>query len=271
LRWTGREGLSWNAVVNTIPELSGSRDAPHIFRAPLGMRLLLLFGVVFLALVSGIMVGFAAAGFAVNWALGLFVTAVAVFMLVLTRYVWRDCKGKWGLRVELEAYAAKFDLPSGRSLIHRPPTQHLTISYADIEAIEMRLEAYRSQGMAIMQRAYVLRRKSGELIFLFEERALATPFAVPMSSGIVAELVAKAGVKLRDLGMVEGRGGLLGAWGTHAPEWAAPSLSPARQRQLWRRAAATGALAVVAATAPSGAWLGGLLRRSRKDPGSKPP
>lgn len=253
--------------MNTFPA-----DTPRSFRAPLTMRLLSLFGVIFLALVSAIMVGFAVAGFAMQWALGLFMMALAVFMVVLTRYVWRDFRGRWGLRVELDADAVKLDLPSGRSLIHRPPTQHLTIPYADIEAIDTRLEGYRSQGMAIMQRSYVLHRKNGQLIFLFEERALATAFAVPMFSDIVAALVAKAGVKLRDLGMVEGRGGLLSAWGTHAPDWAAPSLSLAQQQQLWRRAAATGAAAVVAATAMPGAWFGDFLSRSRQRvPGSKPP
>ncbi len=130
------------------------------------MRLLSLVGVIFLALISAIMVGFAVAGFAMQWALGLFMMAIAVFMVALTRYVWRDFRGKWGLRVELDADAAKLDLPSGRSLIHRPPTQHLTVPYADIEAIDTRLEAYRSQGMAILQRSYVLHRKSGEWRFI---------------------------------------------------------------------------------------------------------
>lgn len=258
--------------MNAIPSPPGAAEIPRVFRTPLSMRLLSLFGVVFLALVSGIMVGFAIAGFAMHWALGVFAATVGAFMVLLTRYAWRDCKGKWGLRVALGAEAAELDLPSGRSLIHRPPTQHLTIPYADIEGIETRLEAYRSQGMAIMQRAYVLHRKSGELIFLFEERALATALAVSMFSGIVTELVAKAGVKLHYLGMVEGRGGLLSAWGTHAPDWAAPSLSPARQRRLWRRAAATGAAAVVAGSATPGAWLGGLLSRSQgRNPDAKPP
>jgi len=236
------------------------------------MRLFLLLGVTILAVVTAIMIGLAAAAFAMQWALGLFMLALAGFMVALTTYVWRDLRGRWGLRVELDTDAVKLDLPAGRSLIHRPPAQHLTVPYADIEAIETRLEAYRSQGMAIMQRSYVLHRKNGDLIFLFEERALATAFASQMFSSIVAELVAKAGVKLRDLGMAEGRGGLLSAWGTQAPDWAAPTLSPAQQQVLWRRAAATGAAAIVAATAAPGVWFGGLLGKSRRqDPSSSPP
>jgi hypothetical protein len=46
--------------------------------------------------------------------------------------------------------------------------------------------------------------------------------------------------------MVEGKGGLLGAWGTDSPVWAVPSLPLARQLRLWRHAAFTGSLAFTA-------------------------
>jgi hypothetical protein len=111
----------------------------------------------------------------------------------------------------------------------------VTIPYADIAAIETRLEAYGSLGMEIMQRAYVLHRKSRELIFLFEERGLATALASSLFGDIAAELAKRAGVAVKDHGMAAGRGGLLCTWSTHAPDWAAPALSPERQRQLWAR------------------------------------
>jgi hypothetical protein len=161
----------------------------------------------------------------------------------LTGYVGRDLHGKWGLRVLLDDDGVKLDLPSGRSLIHRPPEQHLKVPYADIEAIETRLEAYRTFGMAMMQRAYVLRRKTSELIFLFEDRALATTFESHVFPKLAADIAARAHAPLRDLGMVEGRGGVLVVWGTHAPDWAAPSLPLALQLRLWRHAAATGSFA----------------------------
>jgi hypothetical protein len=204
-----------------------------------------------------------------NWALGLLMLALAALMTGLALYVLRDLAGKWGLRIALGADGATLDLPSGRSLIHRPPAQHVTIPYADIAALETRLEAYGTLGMEMMQRAYVLHRKSGELVFLFEERALATGFASSMFAGVVADLAARAGVEVKDIGMAEGKGGLLGVWGTHAPDWAAPALSAERQRSLWGRAAATGAVAAAAATAAPGMWIGGLGRRrpgSEQDP-----
>ena len=215
-----------------------------VFRPPLAPRLLALFGMTFLAVITGIMIVFAVLAFTVQWALGLFVMACAGLLGALTGYVWRDLRGKSGLHVVLDSDAVKLDLPTGRSLIHHPPTQHLIIPYSDIEAIDTRLEAYGTLGMEMMQRAYVLHRKGGELIFLFEERAMATALQSSLFTDIVAELAMRAGVTLRELGTVEGKGGLLGVWGAHAPDWAAPVLPRERAMRLWRHAASTGSLAI---------------------------
>ena len=241
---------------------------PRVFRAPLSVRLGSLVGTVILVLTTSIMFVLAALSFAVNWALGLFMLAVAGLMAALVIYVLRDLRGKWGLRIVLDADAVTLALPSGRSLIHRPAAQHITVLYAEIQAIETRLEAYGSWFMEIMQRAYVLHRKSGELIFLFEERALATAMASSMFGDIASDLAKRAGVELKDLGMTEGRGGLLCVWGAHAPDWAAPALSPKRKRQLWARASMTGAAAAAAAATAPGIWVGGMQRRRS---GSEPP
>jgi hypothetical protein len=236
--------------MNAIPN-NAIRGATHtavgtwrVFRLPLAPRLLTLFGVIFLTVITSIVAVFAGLAFTKQWALGLFMMLCAGFIGALTGYVWRDLKGKWGLRVILDTDAVTLDLPVGRSLIHRPPAQHLTIPYADIEAIDARFEAYSSMGMGMMQRAYVLRRKGGELIFLFEERALATRMESSMFADIVDDLVARAGVPLREIGTVEGKGGLLGVWGTHAPDWAAPALPHERAMRLWGHAASTGTAAI---------------------------
>ena len=225
------------ASATAVPE--GRRE----FRLPLGARLGPLFAVGLLAVVSALLIAVAVVILRQNWAVGLVCAALACFVAALTGYVGRDLRGRWGLRVVLDADAVTLDLPAGRSLIHRPPAQHLSVPFADIAAVETRLEAYGSFGMEMMQRAYVLRRRSGELIFLFEERALATALASGYFNDIVAALAARAGVGLRDLGMVEASGGFLGVWGTHTVDWAAPSLPLARQLRLWRHAAATGSLA----------------------------
>jgi len=215
----------------------------RVFRVPLAPRLLSLFGVIFLVGITAIMIGFAVLAFTIQWALGLFMLACAGFIGARTGYVGRDLRGKWGLRVVLNADAVTLDLPADRSLIHRPPGQHLTIPYTDIEAINARFEAYGTLGMEMMQRACVLHRKGGELIF-FEERAMATALQSSLFTDIVAELTMRAGITVRELGTVEGKGGLLGVWGAHAPDWAEPALPRERAMRLWRHAASTGSLAI---------------------------
>jgi hypothetical protein len=221
------------------------------FRTPRWMRLFSLFGVVVL---GGLSAGLTILAVVLLISLRLsvvtfVVAAVACFLAALTGYVARDLRGKWGLRVVLERDALLLDLPGGRSLIHRPPAVHARIPYSQVAAIETRLEAFGTLGMEMMQRAYVLRRKTadqiGELIFLFEDRALATSYANEMFPKLAADIAARANVPLRDLGMVEGKGGVLGVWGTEAPDWAAPSLPLRRQLQLWRHAAFTGTLSLV--------------------------
>jgi hypothetical protein len=230
-----------SAASGSGPEIS--TKAPRLFRPPLSARLLSLFATVFLAFVTATMAVFAVLAFGMQWALGIFIMALAVFMGGLTGYVWRDLSGKWSYWVRLDASTVTLNLPAGRSLIHRPPRQHLTVPYVDIGSIETRLEAYGSFGMETMQRSYVLRRKNGDLIFLFEDRALGTGLETHFFADFASDLAARAGVESRDLGMVEGKGGFLGMWGTHAPDWAAPSLPRAQQWRLWRHAAFTGSLA----------------------------
>jgi hypothetical protein len=237
------------------------RAPPRVFRLPRGPVFVSFFAVIALGLATAFMGVMAALSFRWQWGLGLFMLACTAFMGALTLYVGRDFWGKWRLRIVLGADALTLDLPARRSLIHRPPAQHLIVPYADVEAIETRLEAYGSLGMEVMQRAYVLHRKNGDLIFLFEERALATALESSMFRTILADLLARSGAPLRDHGMVEGRGGVLAVWGTKAPDWATPSLSIAQQIRLWRRAAATGAAAMVAASMAPNTWLGGLRRR----------
>ena len=58
-------------------------------------------------------------------------------------------------------------------------------------------------------------------------------------------LAARAGGTVHDIGMVAGKGGVLGVWGTHAPDWAAPPLSAAERLAHWRRAATTGSLVFI--------------------------
>ncbi len=214
-----------------------------VFRVPIVRLGLSVFATSVVGLVS---IGFAVMTM-VMWPFSLAMVAVfaalTIFMSGVTGYVIRDLSGKWGLRFVFAPDTVTADLPKGRSAIHRLASEHLVVPYREIAAIETRLEAYRSLGMAMMQQAYVLRRKSGAMTYLFEERALGSGMATSDFGDVVAELRARSGAPLNDLGMVEGRGGFLGVWGTSAPSWSAPSLTPERQSRLWSRVAFTGLLA----------------------------
>jgi hypothetical protein len=236
---------SVNTITGAASGAAAATSARRDFGLPLGPRLLSLFGGIVLGGMTGFLAVFAVLLVRADWGLGLLFAAAACLMAALTDYVWRDFAGKWRLHVVLDADAVTLELPAGRSLIHRPPAQRLTIPYADIAAVESRLESYRTFGMEAMQRAYVLRRKNNELIFLFEDRALGTAMESSLFTDIAADLATRAGGKIHELGMVAGKGGVLGVWGTHAPDWAAPPLSAAERLAHWRRAAMTGSLVFI--------------------------
>jgi len=85
------------------------------------------------------------------------------------------------------------------------------------------------------------------LIYLFEDRAIETPFRTSFFPKLVDDIAARADVRVRDLGMIAGGGGVLGVWGTQAADWAAPALPLGRQRRIRRDVAVTGTLAIVLA------------------------
>jgi hypothetical protein len=216
---------------------------PIAFQTPRTPVVLSIVGIAVIAAASACMTALAILSVLQGWWLMVVVmSAVACFLAGLAAYVAKDLRGKWSLRVVLESDRLVLDLPAHRSLIHDPPAYRGSIAYADIAAIETRLEAYGTAGAEMMQQPFVLHRKNGELIFLFEDRALRTKFHNDFFPNIAKQIIARSGAPLRDLGMVEGKNGFFGVWGAHSPDWAAPSLPADRQRLLWRRVALTGVL-----------------------------
>ena len=177
--------------------------------------------------------------------MALCLTLLVLLSAATTLYCWRDMRGKMGGVIVLDETGINLDLPRRRSLLHRPPACRQTVPYAEVLAVETRVEAYPSQGMTMMQRAYQLTRRSGAAIFLFEERALA---ARPTASceALAAEVARRAGAPLKDLGIVVGGGGLLGAWFVRVPDWSTPSVLPEEQAALVKRARLTGVFAAAA-------------------------
>jgi hypothetical protein len=164
---------------------------------------------------------------------------MVLFAAAITLYCWRDMRGKRGGAIVLDETGIILDLPGGRSLVHKPPACRETVPYADVVAVETRLEAYPSLGMTMVQRAYRLTRHSGAAIFLFEERALS---ARPTASceALATEIARRAGAPLKDLGVVVGGGGILGAWFVRVPDWSTAAVLPGEQAVLLRRARVTG-------------------------------
>lgn len=181
-----------------------------------------------------------------QFGVGAVVLAVAVIMLVLLRYVLRDALGKIGRRIGITATSLELDLPSTRSLTHHLEAVHARPRFNEIECIETRLEAYRTFGMANMNRSYALLLKTGRRIVLGEDRALGTQMGSEVLATVAARISEIAHLEMRDLGMAEGKGGILAVLFTSPPRWDAPALDAAAQQALWRRVGTTGMVASAA-------------------------
>jgi len=169
-----------------------------------------------------------------------FIAPLAAFLSVMALYCWRDMRGKLGGVIRLDAAGINLQLAAGRSLIHHPPACRETVPYADVAAVEERLEAYPSQGMSILQRAYRLTRLSAPPIFLFEERALGTRSASFDMQRLALEIAERAGAPIHDLGLVKGGGGFLGVLFVRVPDWSTPAVSADQRDALLRRSNRTG-------------------------------
>ena len=75
---------------------------------------------------------------------------------------------------------------------------HELIPYADLRALETRLEAYPSAGMATMVRTFRITRRSGPPVFLFEERGPGM-FDDSIMQPLADEIMARASIPVSDL------------------------------------------------------------------------
>jgi hypothetical protein len=174
-------------------------------------------------------------------ALALFaLTGAAV--LTLAVYCAHDALGKCGGRIVVMPHAVILDLPAWRSLVAETHRIHVEVSRANIEALETRLEATASLGMASLQRVYRLKLRDRDGVLLFDSRMLATPLGDPTDDAVARDVAGAMGVRWVDRGVVKCQGGLFGV-GSRAPAWTTPSLPVEEQLRLWRRAYLTGVVA----------------------------
>jgi hypothetical protein len=199
---------------------------------------------VFLAAVSlGIVAAADFGSFATRSAAALPLALTVGLLVALARLMWRDARGRRRGELRLEGDRLVLDLPADRSLIHRPPACRESIPFAHLARVETRLEAYPAQGMANMQRTYRLVRLGAPPVFLFEERAVGTGLEEASLAPVALEIAERTGAPLKDLGLVQGKGGLLAAWFTEPPPWDAAALPPEGANRLWSLVARTGTLA----------------------------
>lgn len=226
--------------MNGPNSMSPSPTASEIHRISLGKRLGSVLALVVVALATLAMLVGAIFVMRQDFAAGCFSAAIAAACAYLLAYLWRDTRAKWLFRVEFGARDMALRLPANRSLTHRPPAFEGVIAYTDILAIHTRLEAYRSIGMAAMHRAFAIKLRDDTLLLLGEDRAQGTGLAESCVGRLMKTLVARTGIVMTDLGMVEGKGGALMVVGAIPEPWGASSLGQGAQVLLWRRVALTG-------------------------------
>ncbi|MCA8902204.1 MAG: hypothetical protein KDA53_13265 [Hyphomonas sp.] len=167
--------------------------------------------------IAGILAG--ALAVSGQWRPALAAAAIALWLFVLARYAWRGAVAHHGWKIGIGYDTVSLDLPAARSLMAADRRVRLTLDYRDIEAIETRLEHSYSFGVGIMQRAYALRLRSGRLIRLGEDRARGSSLVDQTVGAMIDRLLHRSGLRLKELGMVEGRSGLFGPAFTHLPPW----------------------------------------------------
>jgi len=230
--------------------MEATADGKTVLRRSAGGWLGGLFAAVLIGVLTiGFVLGAGILIFEGMYSLGLVLLALSLWTLSLLIYVWRDFRAKQSWLIEIEAGELLLNLPAGRSLMGDTPRETCKLEVSDISAIETRLESYRAFGLANMQRSYGLRLKSGKLIVLGEDRALATELADQTVGRMIDVIALRTGLPLRDLGMVEGKGGFLGVLFTSVPGWDTPGMSVRQQAGSWNRAELTFGLAGLVAMA----------------------
>jgi hypothetical protein len=168
--------------------------------------------------------------------LGIFVALVGAFMGMLAWYVGRAAVGSARFSIAISDRGIDLQLPRMRSLMHRPLRFEGHVAWSALAGMTTRLEAYRSQGMAAVQRTWWLRGKDGSTILLFSELATGAGqgLAELAMTPLVREISTRGGLAISELPMAEGKGGLLGAWFTRPPAMDDAPMSEADQQRAVR-------------------------------------
>ena len=164
----------------------------------------------------------------------------------LAQLVWRNARGFWNGWLAVDKDGISFSLPRDRSLVHRPKAEQGQLAWNEITRFEYRMEGYRTWLMAMVQQTYWVVPKTGEWLLLFEDRGLNTNILISGGDAAFKRLAKLAPVPVVEGAMVEGKGGLLGAWFTQAAPVHGVPMEESSAGNLWDRAGFTGRIAAIA-------------------------
>lgn len=209
-------------------------------------------GLVSLVLASSIIATFYVIVWRYDWQFIAMLGTLSAVLYPLWRLVCRDGFAKMRWRIDIGPEVVALQLPAYRSISFRRDAVTRTLARSEIAAIEYRLEAYSSFGMANLQRSYALRLKSGELIILGEDRGIGTNIEDSNLSKVAEILAENLAIGFREKPMVRGEGGLLSTWFVRAPAWDAQPLDAAGIERVRWQTRLTGNL-------PLYVWLAAVL------------
>jgi hypothetical protein len=156
--------------------------------------------------------------------LGFFLWVMGLGMLALAEFVWRDGRGKFGWRIEVntdpEVPLIGLSLPKQRSYLTQAPAFHGVLTAKDIVSVQGREDSYESMGIGFSVTAYRLVLADGQSVFLGEDRPLPRTEETETMIGEAANAIAQAcKLKLRWLRPAQGHAGIMAAWGVKSPPW----------------------------------------------------
>ncbi len=124
------------------------------------------------------------------------------------------------LRIDIGKQVVRLRLPRRRGHV-RLPAIEATVPLAAISAIETRAEAFVQLGYASIQQSWRIRLTDGRTIDLGADRQMKRE----IFGAAAAEIVRRTGLRVVRRGRVEGRAGVLAAYGTAVPDWSHSAVS----------------------------------------------
>ncbi|CAN5256833.1 hypothetical protein BH11PSE2_BH11PSE2_18970 [soil metagenome] len=181
-------------------------------------RFLTAFGAFILLFPTVFILGAAVISFGSSIGLGLFMAALGLFMIFLCWVCCREVVARWTTRVRIEGDQVSLNLPASTGR----PKVLTTLALSQIAAVDTREEVFKSLGMANLQRGFALELRDGSRLVLGADRPMGEHFYGDLALAIAD----RANVPIKEMGMYDGKAGLMQMAGSSAPEWTAKPLAP---------------------------------------------